>query len=208
MRIAVIGATGRTGMRVVEQALARGHHVTALARHPEALVSSGADIVTADVRDQALLVERLGGTDAVVSTLGVGTSREPTTLYSHGTSSILQAMRVHGIGRLAVVCASPVGPRDEQPLLERRVLMPILDRVFGATYQDMARMESLLRASDVDWISLRPPRLVDKPARGYRIDDRRPPPRSRTLTFADLAAALLDWVELGAVGRRAAYVAN
>ena len=37
MRIAVIGATGRTGRQVVAQALARGHAVTAVTRHPQSI---------------------------------------------------------------------------------------------------------------------------------------------------------------------------
>jgi len=37
MNIAVIGATGKAGSRVVNELLARGHHVTAIVRHPELL---------------------------------------------------------------------------------------------------------------------------------------------------------------------------
>ncbi len=41
MKIAVVGAAGRTGLQVVEQALARGNHVIALARHPKAMPARG-----------------------------------------------------------------------------------------------------------------------------------------------------------------------
>src|SRR5262249_55989288 len=41
MKIGVVGATGRTGRQVAEQALARGDDVIALARHPEALPRLG-----------------------------------------------------------------------------------------------------------------------------------------------------------------------
>jgi uncharacterized protein YbjT (DUF2867 family) len=41
MKIAVVGATGRTGQQVVEQAPARGDDVIAVARHPETLPQSG-----------------------------------------------------------------------------------------------------------------------------------------------------------------------
>ena len=37
MRISVLGATGRTGRQIVEQALQAGHEVVAFARKPEAL---------------------------------------------------------------------------------------------------------------------------------------------------------------------------
>lgn len=71
-------------------------------------------------------------------------------------------------------------------------------------------METLLRCSDVDWVSLRPPRLVGRSAKGqYRLQAATPLPRARTLTCADLATALLDAVEPDSgLHREVAYVAN
>lgn len=211
MRIAVIGATGRTGLQVVEQALGRGHTVTALARRPQAIPvrSERLAAVAADVFDRATVAEHLAGADAVVSTLGVGSSRAPTTVYSTGIGNVLAAMGAHAVARLAVISAAPVGPRAGQPLLERRIAMPILDRLFGATYADMRRMEHALAGSQVDWIALRPPRLVDKPAKGeYRIDADQPLRKARSLTYADLATALLDCLGREDLYGRAAFVAN
>ena len=87
--------------------------------------------------------------------------------------------------------------------------MPILDRVFGATYDDMRRMEALLEGSGLNWVLLRPPRLVDgMPTGRYRIDAQRPLRHSRSITTGDLAAALLDSLNRADLYRRAAYVAN
>ncbi len=211
MKIAVVGATGRTGLQVVEQALARGDHVMALARHPETMPARGPGMVTvaADVLDRAGLAELLAGADAVVSTLGIGSSRQPTVVYSEGTANVLHAMSAHRIKKLAVISAAPAGPRAEQPFLQRRMIMPILERVFGATYDDMRRMEVLLRGSDLDWVCLRPPRLISKKATGrYRLDASRPLPKARSITCADLATALLDSLDRPDLYRRAAYVAN
>jgi len=211
MKIAVVGATGRTGVQVVRQALARGHRLTALARHPERLPAydDALHAAAVDALDRDRLVELLAGADAVVSTLGIGTSRGPTTVYSQGTANVLHAMSTNGFTRLAVISAAPVGPRHEQPCFQRRVVMPVLERVFGATYDDMRRMEALLRESDADWTALRPPRLVDKPANGhYRVDTLRPLPGARSLTFGDLAAALLDSLDREDLYRRPAYVAG
>ena len=85
--------------------------------------------------------------------------------------------------------------------------IPVLQRLFGATYDDMRRMEALLRGSDLDWICLRPPRLVTKKATGrYRIDASRP--RTASITCADLATALLDSLTNPDLYRHIAYVAN
>ena len=211
MKIAVVGATGRTGLQVTEQALARGDDVIALARHPGTLPRQGPGMVSAavDVLDRAVLADTLAGAVAVVSALGIGASRQPTVVYSEGTANLLHAMDAHGIRKLAVISAVPAGPRTEQPFVQRRMIIPVLDRVFGATYADMRRMEALLRGSDLDWVCLRPPRLVGKKAtRRYRLEASRPLPHARSITCADLATALLDSLTRPDLYRRAAYVAN
>lgn len=101
--------------------------------------------------DREQLIEALNESEAIVSTLGVVASRAPTEIYSRGIANTLSAMNAHGIRKLAVISAAPVGPPAEQPFFERRVAMPLLEGVFGATYEDMRRMEELLRASDVEW---------------------------------------------------------
>ena len=211
MKIAVVGATGRTGQQVVEQALARGDDVIAVARHPEALPQRGpgAAVAAADVLDRAALAGALAGVGAVVSALGIGASRQPTAVYSEGTANILHAMGAHGITKLAVISAVPAGPRAELPFLQRRVAIPVLERFFGTTYDDMHRMETLLRGSDLDWVCLRPGRLVNKKAAGrYRLDASRPLPKAGSISHADLATALLDCLARPDLYRRTAYVAT
>src|SRR5215831_4749574 len=150
MKIAVVGATGRTGRQVAGQALARGDDVIALARHPGALPRLGPRMASAaaDVLDRAAVAEALAGADAVVSALGIGASRQPTVVYSDGTANVLHAMDAHEISKLAVISAVPAGPRAEQPFLQRHLIIPVLERVFGASYADMRRMEALLRSLD------------------------------------------------------------
>jgi uncharacterized protein YbjT (DUF2867 family) len=68
MKIALIGATGFIGSALRQEALARGHHVTALVGHPEKLAAApNLQGVQADVHDTARLAETLKGHDVVVS---------------------------------------------------------------------------------------------------------------------------------------------
>lgn len=93
--------------------------------------------------------------------------------------------------------------------LDRAVTMPILDRFFGASYADMARMEELLVGSSAAWVSIRSPRLLDKPARGsYRIQADAPLRKARSITYPDLATAMLDAVGRADLHGHIAYVAN
>lgn len=211
MRVAVVGSTGRTGKQVVSQALARGHQVIAVARHPNAVASGDSRQVSiaGDVLDRNSMIRALADAEAVVSTLGIGASRKPTVVYSQGTANILRAMEEHSIRKLAVISAAPVGDRTEQPLLQRLIVLPILECIFGATYDDMRRMESELDRSDLDWVSLRPPRLLDKPKIGsYRLDANQMLPKARSITHADLAAALLDCLDREDLYRGTVSVAN
>jgi putative NADH-flavin reductase len=211
MKIAVVGANGRTGRIVVEDALARGHQVVAVTRTDRVSEPRDENLTNAraDVRDADALKLAIGGADAVISALGVGTSRGPTDVYSTGVSNTLGAMESNGAAKLAVISAVPAAPWEEQPLFQRRIALPILQRFFGATYDDMRRMETILKeTADVDWISLRPPRLVNKPSKGaYRIDIH-PLAKARAITYGDLATALLDSLTRQDLYRHAAYVAN
>ena len=70
MKIAIIGATGNTGSRIVAELLNRGHQVTGISRHPEKLQPrSGLTLVKGDVKDEAGLAKLLAGQDIVIHTV-------------------------------------------------------------------------------------------------------------------------------------------
>jgi putative NADH-flavin reductase len=197
MRIAVIGANGRAGLEVVKQGLKRGHQVSAIARRPAAVELEHENLKPA-----------LAGVDAVVSALGIGTSRAATVVYSDGIKNIVSLMERSGPKSLVVISATPVGPRAEHPFIDRRIAMPILESFLHATYEDMRRMEAVLQESDVDWISVRPPRLVNRAATGaYRVSTE-PLSRGRKITYADLGTALLDAIGRKDLYRKVAFVAK
>lgn len=211
MKIAVIGAAGRTGRQVVGQALDRGHQVVAVARSPEKLDIHGdrLTVATADVRDDDALATAVVGADAIVTTFGAAAGRTPTDIYSAGITHVLAAMDRGGIRRLTVISASPVGPRAEQPAAMRLLLLPILDRVFAGAYTDLRRMEAVLTGrDDLEWTCLRPPRLLDRPAKGAYRQGRTPLPRAGSLTYPDLATALLDCADRTDPRTGMLYVAN
>src|SRR5438128_12620406 len=76
MNLVILGATGRTGRLVVEQALAAGHAVTALVRSPEKLTLRNPNlrVVMGDATDTSALSRAVQGADALISTLGGGGS--------------------------------------------------------------------------------------------------------------------------------------
>lgn len=193
-QLTVFGATGGTGTEFVRAALTAGNSVTAVARDPWKLKIRHGRLgtVRGDVLDAASIKDSIRGADAVVSALGVGSGREATTVYSTGVGNILYAMADAGVQRFVGISALPVAPRDQVGLIQRRLAFPILYRFFGESYADMARMEQQLRASNIAWTVLRPPRLTNGPARGhYRTTVDGHLRRAGKISRADLAQAML-----------------
>lgn len=171
MKLAVFGATGLTGGLVLSQALEQGHKVTALVRdpsrvslgHPQLTVLGGSPTVSDDV-------ERcVRGTDAVIHCLGIGGKGDgrPTTLVSDSVKVVLAAMAKHGVPRIA--CMSNVGAGGSGTWFANRVVIPLFLRWLLPIIEDKDRMEAALRASSVEWVSVRLPNIVEGPEKPLRV---------------------------------------
>jgi putative NADH-flavin reductase len=211
MKILVPGATGMVGAHVVEQALGRGHEVIAVARNPETLAPGHPRLTTvaADILDASAVEPLLGGVDAVVSTVGIGASTQATTLYSDGARNLLAGMAAHGVERLVVISSEVAEHWAHQGLFKLWIVLPLLQKFLGATYDDMRRMDTVLWESRAQWTAVRAPRIRSTAATGsYRLDADVPLPRGWSITAPDMATALLDIAERDDLGRAHVYVAN
>lgn len=82
-------------------------------------------------------------------------------------------------------------PYSDGGFLFNRVFLPYVTRVLGKTlYDDMRRMEALVRASDLDWTIVRPSGLYHLPSvTGYTLVEGHAD--GRFTARADLAASML-----------------
>lgn len=159
MKVAIFGATGMTGRVVLEEALARGHQVTALVRNPDKLEvdDENLEIITGDVLDAEAVEKTIIGQDAVVAVLGAGMRR--TTLRTDGNRNIVTAMQRQGVRRLVSMSIFGLGDSAEKlPLHWRLVVKPLILR---NAYRDHAGQEAVVAASDLDWTLTRPVSLRD-----------------------------------------------
>ncbi|MGB9248790.1 MAG: NAD(P)H-binding protein [Mycobacterium sp.] len=167
MNLVVLGANGQTGRLLTKQALAAGHRVVAVTRQPGDFPLRDRHLTVAglDVRDGAAVRGWVAGADAVLSTLGVSFTREPVDTYSVGTANIVAAMRSTGARRLAVVSSTAAfRTRRRRSPVAIRLIEPIITRTIGkSVYDDMRRMETIVRSSGLDWTILRPSGLFDLP---------------------------------------------
>jgi putative NADH-flavin reductase len=168
MKLIIFGATGGNGKYLVPQALEAGHDVTAVARRSEAITiqHKRLKVVQGDVFKPATIEPAMKDQDAVISTLGAS-DRGPTTVYSEGIANIIQAMRATGVRRLLCISATGLEPG---PLWQRLIAKPLLWAAFKNSYTDLVRMETVVKASEVDWTIVRPPRLTDGPRTGQYHD--------------------------------------
>ncbi|HEX7824048.1 MAG TPA: NAD(P)H-binding protein [Mycobacterium sp.] len=168
MKIALFGANGQTGRLATALALNAGHEVIAVTRRPQEfpLSGPGLTVVEADVRDASAVRPVVTGVDAVVSTLGVTFTREQVDTYSVGTANVVAAMQAAKTRRLIVVSSTAAYPtRRSGSTLTLRLVEPIITRTIGKTvYDDVRRMEDVIRGSGLDWTIVRPSGLFDLPA--------------------------------------------
>jgi len=220
VKLTIVAATGGIGRQLLEQAIAAGHDVTAVARKPQDLAVARA--VAADLAsvDPAALQPAVAGADAVLSALGPRTKAD-AGVAARGTKVITQAMRAAGVRRIIVVSAAPIGtiPSPGRPhpprhdpgdgFIIRYVADPVVKRALREHYADLARMEDILRAGDLDWTAVRPPRLTDKPATGrYRTAYGQNLRRGVFISRADVARYMLSALENAETFRQTVGIAN
>jgi putative NADH-flavin reductase len=208
-RIAVLGASGGIGRRVVAQALARGWAVSAQTRDG-AKLGAFADrvrIVEGAPTDPDVLRRLLAGADAVVFALGVDRGGE-TTLFSETTHALLPAMSAEGVTRLVAVTGVGAGEtRGHGGFLYDRIVFPLFTR---KRYADKDRQEALIAASDTDWTIVRPAPFNDRRTGGdlQVVTDVRPETRLRRIARDEVADFLVDTLSSGAYRRQRPFIGH
>ncbi len=205
MKIALIGATGYVGSALLEEALARGHDVTALVKSPEKLAGrAGVTAVRADVLDQAALADRLRGMEAIVSAFSGHAQADVYDYYVRGMTVVIAAAKAAGVPRLLVVGGA--GSLEVAPGVQL-VDTPAFPAQWKATAEGARRALALLQAErDLDWTMLSPAAHLDPgPRTGvFRLG------KDQLLTdaaggshisLADYAVAMMDELETGAHSR-------
>jgi putative NADH-flavin reductase len=195
MRIAVFGATGRTGVPLVEQALERGHEVVAFVRSPGKLGVENPDltVVEGDVYTGEGVAEAVTGADAVVSVLGQ-TGDGPDDLLTVAGDHVIEAMEEAGVDRLVTLVGAGVREDGESVSLSGRVMGTALRLVAGEVLADAAEHVQRVRTSGLEWTVVRAPRLVDGEGTGdYRAGDIAL--GFESVVRADVARFMLDCLE-------------
>ncbi len=189
-KIAIIGATGRAGSRVLEEALRRGHSVVAIARNTDKLAArAGVTLKQVDALDAEALQHAVSGSDVVVSAAHFATLPASAVIGPVKTAGVTRLLVVGGAGSLLLpdgsrVIDSPGFPPEYKA-----------EASAGAAFLDALREEKAL-----DWTFLSPSaEFVETERTGtFRVgqDALLVSHEGRSwISFADYAIALIDEVE-------------
>lgn len=209
MKLTILGATGRTGQELVEQALEAGHEVVAYVRNPAKLTQEHANLraVTGDLEDEAALREALHGADAVLSGLGpVG--NKPDYVLGRGMPHVVAAMQAEGVSRIVLSTGAGVRMPGDTPGLFDRFMGFLLNTFAKHVLEDSRRMVTAVVESDLAWTIVRVPVLNDNPATGNVRVGMVGQGTGTKLSRADMAAFMLEQVESDKYLHQAPVISN
>lgn len=165
--IALFGATGKTGRRVLARLLGAGYAVRALARTPAHLVvvCDGFTVIEGDVLDPEAVAETISGSDAVISVFG-HVKGSPPSVQTDGTRLIVEQMQAHGLTRIVSLSGGGLRDPHDRPKAADHVIRFLLKTLSGRVLADAEGHLRVLEQSGLDWTVVRGPRLTEKPGTG------------------------------------------
>lgn len=194
--IALIGASGQAGSRILKELSDRGHRVTAIARHPEKIAAlPGVTAVKADVFDSAGLAAILKGHDAVVSSVHFTASDPAKLLDAVRAAGVKRYLVVGGAGSLEVAPGQRLIDQPDFPDAYRA------EAAGGAAFLDLLRQEK-----ELDWTFLSPSAefFAGERTGKFRLgkDALLANEDGSRISFEDYAIALADEIEKPAHSRQ------
>ena len=197
MKIAIIGATGNVGTRLTDEALRRGHSVTALARQASKLQArNGVTTRDVDVADAQALADALRGDDVVISTV---------RFLQTTAAQIVDAVKAAGVKRLLVVGGAGSLYAAPGVQLVDTPEFPELYKAEASAGRDF--LNALQRESQLEWTFLSPSALFPPGERTgkFRLgkDDLLVDANGKSwISMEDYAIAMLDEIEKPAHSRQ------
>lgn len=149
MKVALIGATGNVGSRLLAELLRRGHEVTGIARHTEKLQPQpGLTAEQGDVNDKEGLARLLANHDAVISAV---------TFESMNPRTLIDAVKKAGVRRLLVVGGA--GSLEAVPGLQVVDTPDFPEAWKGEAQAGRDFLNALLNEGELEWTFLSPSAL-------------------------------------------------
>lgn len=199
MKVALIGATGNAGTRILKELTSRGHEVTAIARNVDGVAAQdGVTAKSADADDPAALAEAIRGADVAISALKFGAS-DPEKL--------IKAVRDAGVKRYLVVggAASLTSPGTTTRIVDSGQIPEEWMPEIGAGVRFLDRLKQ--EPEGLDWTFLSPSMFFGPGERTgtFRLGKDEllvAEDGKSSISYEDYAIALVDEIEKAAHPRQ------
>ncbi|MFC3339696.1 NAD(P)-dependent oxidoreductase [Paracandidimonas soli] len=195
-RIALIGASGAVGSRLLKELSDRGHTVTAIARHPEKIAGfPGVAAIQGDAADQGGLARLLAGHDVVISAVRFAGIEPSALIEAVRASGVKRYLVVGGAGSLEIAPGKRLVDQPDFPEAYRE------EALRGAAFLDELRKES-----ELDWVFISPSAMFGPGERtgNFRLgqDALLSTEQGSHISYEDYAVALVDEIEHPAHSRQ------
>jgi putative NADH-flavin reductase len=166
MKIVIFGANGKTGTLLTEQALAKGHQVTAYIRKAGALIQQHPNlkIVLGNLNDAGKLKEAIAGADACISALGGGSLTRHSPEIIKGIDNIVTILEQENLKRF--IYLSSIGAGESRNLMAPMIRFFIADIMLRVPLADHTTNEQRIKKSSLKWTIVRPAGLTNGPKTG------------------------------------------
>ena len=201
MKIALIGATGMIGQRILNEALSRGHHVTVIARDPSKVAKRpNLEVKKGDLMKPETISPAIGGCDVVVSSCSpprdnpreaiasVATLDEAVTAADNAANRSIRLIMVGGAGSLEIapgvqLVDAPSFPEAWKPI--------------ATAHRDAL---AALRRTSIDWTYFSPAGMIQPGTRTgkFRLGTEQLVTDGKgesNISAEDYAVALVDEIE-------------
>ncbi len=211
MKIAVLGSTGFVGKALLTQALESGYAVKVLARNPDKLgaLKDRVEIIEGDYFDADKVKRTVSGTEVVLSTIGAS-AKDPgrPEEYGNAMASLIFAMKQEGVKRIIWIGGAATPIDENEKFGFRRAVLRFIVNLMGRHLIRIKRQEcEVLVQSDLDWVIIRPPRVIEGVPTGTVIADERNL-ASLQVDVQDLVAFMVGQITSNRWVRKAPLVAS
>lgn len=206
MKIAVLGANGRSGRIFVQTALEAGHSVRAGVHQGNPFTEHARlEVISCDATNIEEVKRLINGTDVVVSLIG-HTKQSAPDVQTQAIQAVVDAMQPLGLRRLISLTGTGVRmPGDVITLLDRL-------STFGITLFDRKRVADgrnhakILMESNLEWTILRVLKLENnKPTRYTLLENG---PAKTIVSRHEVASAILEILETNQFIRKAPIISS
>ena len=160
-KIAILGANGKAGKYLVNEALKKGYEVKILTRNSNNMTITNESIepIIGDARNFSSIRELLKGCQVVVN--AVGQPKNEPYIFSAVTKHVLEAMKEFEIKRYILISGGSLNVTGDQKGMVNKIGATLFKLFLPKMMQDKYKELQIIQNSEVDWTIVRLPFVIE-----------------------------------------------